>query len=84
MTNPGDKAVLQAVGEVIKSERLTTEAKLAEIEKRLEGHLPEFAMASLEARKSAIMKYASDFTLRKSIEVNSGHRSLGVHLKGLG
>ena len=77
-----DKPLMEAIGSILKDERGTTDAQFAALEAGMDGKLiPQFALAEMAARKSAIEAYATNMLHRRSEVVSKNGATVHKHLR---
>lgn len=80
-----DKILLDAVGTILREERSLTDSQIERLEEKLAGSnlVPKFAVAEIEARKSAIDNYVSAMLYKRSEVVSKTGERVGQHLRQL-
>jgi hypothetical protein len=63
-----DKTLFDAVGQILKDERIATDAQIARLEEKLgdQGLIPKMAITRLENQKDSILRYCDDVMLKRS------------------
>lgn len=80
-----DKTTLEAIGHILREERNLTDSQIESLEQKLGDAdlIPKFAVAELEARKSAIIGYANKSYYKSSEVIKESGAVVHKHLKML-